>query len=421
MPSIHPEKFSSNRKYEVYTNTYPIAPGLVLVGWYIKMTTLKSSLLNIQNSEDATAIEATQELVLKRGGQHIRIGKHGILLMSGILYDYQRMKSPTDEDFGSETRSKDRRVLTKKVGIVRGCQITDFRETFERLQISEEMKKDHTKYINLVARNLIQTGCLEWPRYLAACKRPSVFDRKTIETERAISPKPSRRPHSYDCCKEYNEIPPIQQDKVPSAAPKSQKTTAQITPQAPAPLTLENLNVVSGGPKTQIGPRTERSKRPGPDIERIHHHGVQTMSPTDGNSDIEAPPTKKPHARGARSIPFYGEDADPGTKPRFPSPWCDMNFAHKPSPSSGYPPSSDSRLGPSVASSTSKSSHASSSSKLKARFNLSVFDRDIHVLHGPGRTHDKSASGDGYETEFNIKVRRPKKQPQPAHTTGVAF
>ncbi|KAF7879041.1 hypothetical protein EAF04_000241 [Stromatinia cepivora] len=426
MPSFHPKNFGSNRKFEVYTNTYPLIPGLVLVGWYIKIPNLKRGMPDIQNSGDATAIEATQELVLRRSGQHIRIGKHGILLLSGMLYDYQRMKIPTDEDDGPEMCSKDRRVSSTKVGIVRGCQITEFRKTFEHLQMSDDMKKDYTRYINLLARNLIQTGCLEWPRYWAACKRPSIFDKKTMGTERAASLNPSRRPYSYGCCKEYNEAPHVQQESVPLAAPKSQNTTDQHTPHVPAqrehhpaPLTLENLSVVSGGHKTQVGPRSHKSRRSGPDIERIHHKGVQVVDSTDKNSDIPAPSTKKPHSKGAKVASLYGEDSDPGSKQRFAPPWHDMNFGHTSSLSSDYPASSDSGLGSSVAPSTSRFFHASSSFKPKARLDLNVGGRDIHVLHGPGRTH-KASSDDGYETEYNIKVRKPKKQPGSNHTAAMA-
>ncbi|CAD6441619.1 6a60ad9e-f1c4-447c-8c08-589766b8a816 [Sclerotinia trifoliorum] len=407
MPSFHPETFSSNRKFEVYTNTYPLIPGLVLVGWYIKIPNLKSGMPDIQSSGDAAAIEATQELVLRRSGQHIRIGKHGIMLLSGMLYDYQRMKLSTDEDDGREMRSKDRRVSSTK--------------------ISEDMKKDHTRHINLLARNLIQTGCLEWPRYWAACKRPSIFDKKTIETERVTLLKPSRRPYSYGCCKEYNEAPPTQQEKVPPGPSKAQITIDQQTPQISAqqdhhmaPLTLENLSVVSGGHKTQVCPRSHKSRRSGTDIERVHHKGIQTADSADKKIDIQAPSTKRPHSRRAKVISLYGEDSDPGSsKQRFAPPWHDMHFSRKSSISSDYPATSDSGLGSSVASTTSRFLHASSSFKPKARLDLNVGGRDIHVLHGPGRTY-KPSSDDGYETEYNIKVRKPKKQLGPNHVAAMA-
>lgn len=416
MSSVYPDIFSSNKKFDVYTNIYPLVPGLVLVGWYIKIPNLIGSMHRIKNSEDATAIEATQERAFKHNGQHIRIGKHGILLLSGMIYDIKRIGLPSDKDFGSEKRHKDRRIVSEKVGIVRGCQIVDFRKTFERFKILEEVKKDHTRYINLIARDLIEGGYLEWRRREAAGKRPSIFDKQTIEAQRATSIMPSRRPHSYGCCKEYNEAPPPQQNKVVPAAPKSHKTVDQNNPQAliqpeqqVTPLTEENINAVPGVDQTQVGPRSYRSKHSGSDIERIHHKGVQIMNSTDGNSDIDDPPVKKHHSKAGRVISLYGEDSDPGTnsKRKYHHDGSFMNTTHKSSLPPAPPPSSDSGYGSSVSSSTHKSSHAPRSIKRKAKFTLDLTNtnHDSHILQGSGRTH-KPSSDDGDETVYNIKVRK---------------
>lgn len=253
-------------------------------------------------------------------------------------------------------------------------------------------------------------------------------------------------PFSYGCCKEYNEAPPAKQDISPFTAPKLHKSAEQ-SPQipaqqehAPTPLTAENLSAISGGHKTQITSRTHRYKGsgagisasagagPGPEIERIHRHGMDIINSTaDENSEMEVPASapKRPHpTRSGRKLPLYGEDADPGTK-RRPTSWSEVNIPHKSPVQPSYPPS-DSGGGSSVTSSSSSSSpssskpfHPGSYFKPKARLDLNVAGRGIHVLHVPGRIFQASFD-DGYGMEYKFKIRKTKEPTGATHTPSVA-
>lgn len=140
-------------------------------------------------------------------------------------------------------------------------------------------------------------------------------------------------------------------------------------------------------------------------------------STADGNSEMEvpAPAPKRPHStRSGRTLPLHGEDADPGTK-RRPTSWSEVNIPHKSPLKPSYAPS-DSGGGPSVTSSSSSSSSSPSSSKPfhpgsyfkpKARLDLNVAGRDIHVLHVPGRILQASFD-DGYGMEYKVKIRKTK-------------
>ncbi|TGO62197.1 hypothetical protein BCON_0021g00090 [Botryotinia convoluta] len=323
MPSIPLNIFSSEEEFKVHTKIYPLVPGFVSVAWYIEIPNLKSGVSKIRKSGDGTAIEATQSL--KRRGQHILISEHGILLLSGVLCDRQKVTLSSEEDNEYNMLDKDELVVSKEVGIVKGRQVVDFRRTFEHLHVSKEMKKDHTTYIDLVTHDLIHARCFELkqPPRRATHRQPSNFNKRK-RTRSADSSRSSRSNRSF--YREYIEVPPVKQENTPSAAPKSHKSTEQHISQAPVeqehpimPLTQENLSAVSEGHNSQAGPRTHKSSRSNPDLERNHHNGVQVMKFTDGNSEVEAAPSKKSHLRTGRVIPLYTAESDPGLDPRITS------------------------------------------------------------------------------------------------------
>ncbi|KAF7913831.1 uncharacterized protein EAF01_000237 [Botrytis porri] len=215
MPSLPLNTFSSEEEFK-----------------YIDILNLKSSVPKFKKSRDSTAIEATQNL--KRREQHILISEHGILLLSGVLCDGQKVAPSSEEDNEHDMLEKDELVVSKEVGIVRGRQIVDFRRTFEHLPVSQEMKKDHTMYIDFVTHDLIHAHCFE-PKYSpwrATQRRHSNFIKRKRGTRSANSSRHSWSNVSF--YKEYNQAPPLKQEKTTSAAHKLHKSIEQHISQAPA-------------------------------------------------------------------------------------------------------------------------------------------------------------------------------------------
>ncbi|TGO27443.1 hypothetical protein BPAE_0042g00560 [Botrytis paeoniae] len=404
MPSIPLNIFSSEEEFKVHTKTYPLVPGFVSVAWYIEIPNLKSA------SGDGTAIEATQSV--KRCGQHTLISEHGILLLSGVLCGRQKMTPSTEEDSVLDMLDKDELVVSKEVGIFKGRQIIYFRRTFEHLRVSKDMKKDHTMYIDLVTGDLIHKHCFEskQPPRRATHRQQSNFNKRK-RSRGAESFRSSRSNYSF--YKEYNEVPPVKQEKASSAAPILHRSTEQHAPRAPAeqehpimPLTQENLSAVSEGHNSQAGPRTHRSSRLNPDLERNHHNGVQIMKCTDGNSEVKAAPSKRSHSRTRRVIPLYTAESDPGLDPEFASQRSDVSSSNP-----------GRRL--SIASSTSRSSDTSSLSRSGGRLNLNVTGRNFHVLDGSGRTHPAPSSDGDNKTLLHIKITKSKKRFRLNRTAGM--
>ncbi|TGO34929.1 hypothetical protein BHYA_0176g00100 [Botrytis hyacinthi] len=404
------DTFSSEEEFKVHTKIYPLVPGFVSVAWYIEIPNLKSRVSEFKKSGDSTAIEATQSV--KRRGQHILISDHGILLLSGVLCDRQKMALPTEEDSVLDMLDKDELVVSKEVGIVKGRQIIYFRRTFGHLHVSKEMKKDHITYIDHVTLDLINARCFEskQPPRRATHKQPSSFNKRK-RTRSTDSSRSSRSNCSFYM--ECNETPPVKQEKTPSTAPKSHKSTEQNTPQLPVEqehpsmqLTQENLSALSEGHNSQAGPRTHRTSRSNPDLERNHHNGVQIMKSTDGNSEVKAAPGKRSHSRTGRVIPLYSAESDPGVDPGFASRRCDVS-------------SSNSGRRSSISSLTSISSGTSSLSKSKDSFHLNVGHHDVRVRYGSSRKHPASSSNDDKETIVNINVRGSKYPPKPKRTAGM--
>ncbi|TGO90842.1 hypothetical protein BPOR_0049g00220 [Botrytis porri] len=217
MPSLPLNTFSSEEEFKVHTKRYPLVPGFVLVAY---------SVPKFKKSRDSTAIEATQNL--KRREQHILISEHG------VLCDGQKVAPSSEEDNEHDMLEKDELVVSKEVGIVRGRQIVDFRRTFEHLPVSQEMKKDHTMYIDFVTHDLIHAHCFE-PKYSpwrATQRRHSNFIKRKRGTRSANSSRHSWSNVSF--YKEYNQAPPLKQEKTTSAAHKLHKSIEQHISQAPA-------------------------------------------------------------------------------------------------------------------------------------------------------------------------------------------
>ncbi|KAF5878698.1 uncharacterized protein Bfra_000865 [Botrytis fragariae] len=410
MPSIPLNIFSSAEEFKVHTKIYPLVPGFVSVAWYIEIPNLKSHVPEIRKSGDSTAIEATQSV--KRRGQHILISEHGILLLSGVLCDRQKMILSTEEGSVLDMLDKDELVVSKEVGIVKGRQILYFRRTFERLHVSKEMNKDHTTYIDHVTLDLIDARCFELkqsPRR-ATHRQPSDFNKRK-RTRSVDSYRSSRSNRSF--YREYNEVPPVKQEKILSATPKSHKSTEQHISQAPVEqehptmqLNQENLSALSEGHNSQAGPRTHRSSRSTSGLERNHHNGVQIMKSTDGTSEVKAAPSKRSHSRTGRVIPLYTAESDPGLDPEFASQRSDMSSSN---------PGRRSLIAPS----TSRSSDTSSLSRSGGKLNLNVTGRNFHVLDGSGRTHPAPSSDGDNETLLHIKITKPKKRSRTKHTAGM--
>ncbi|TGO69407.1 hypothetical protein BOTNAR_0011g00230 [Botryotinia narcissicola] len=400
MSSLPLDTFSSEEKFRVYTKIYPLVPGFVLVAWYIEIPNLKSRVSESKKSGGSTAIEATQSV--KCRGQHILISDRGILLLSGVLCDRQKMALSTEEDSVLDMLDKDELVVSKEVGTVKGRQIVYFRKTFEDLRVSEEMKKDHTTYIDHVTHELIDAHCFkpkQQPPRRATHKQPSNFNKRK-GTRSADSFRSSRSNRSFDM--ECNEVPPVKQEKTPSAAPKSHKSTEQNTTQVPVepdhpsmPLTQENLSAHSEGHNSQAGPLTHRSSRSNPDLERNHHNSVQIMKSTDGNNEVKAAPSKRSHSSKPRVVFLYSAKSDPGVDPESASRRSDMS-------------SSNSGRRSSIASLNPRPSGPSSLSRSKDSFHLNVRHHDVNVSYGSSRKHPASSSDDDKETIVNIKLKGPK-------------
>ncbi|KAF7906024.1 hypothetical protein EAF00_000303 [Botryotinia globosa] len=411
MSSLPLDTFSSEEKYRVYTIIYPLVPGFVLVAWYIEIPNLKSRVSESKRSGDSTAIEATQSV--KCRGQHILISDRGILLLSGVLCDRQKMALSTEEDSVLDMLDKNELVVSREVGTVKRRQIIYFRKTFEDLRVSEEMRKDHTTYIDHVTHELIDAHCFkpkQQPQRRATHKQPSNFNKRK-RTRSAGSFRSSRSNRSFYT--ECNEIPPVKQEKTPSAAPKSHKSREQNTPQVPVEqehplmqLTQENLSAHSEGHNSQAGPRTDRSSRSNPNLERDHHNGVQIMKSTDGNSEVKAVPSKRSHSITPRVVPLYSAKSDPGVDPESASRRSDMS-------------SSNSGRRSSIASLTPRPSGPSSLSRSKDSFHLNVGYHDINVRYGSGRKHPASSSDDDKETIVNIIVKGPRYPSKSKRTAGM--
>ncbi|KAF7913832.1 uncharacterized protein EAF01_000238 [Botrytis porri] len=172
------------------------------------------------------------------------------------------------------------------------------------------------------------------------------------------------------------------------------------------PLTQENLRAISKGHNKQAGPRTHKSSRSNPKIERNPHNGIQTLKSTDKNHEAEAASSKRSHSRTGRIKPLCSAASDPGLDSEYVSQRSDMN-------------SSNPGRRSSIASSMSRYSDTSSLDRSRDSFHVNVGHHDVHVRYGSGRTNSATSSDDGNETLVHGKIKKAKERSRSKRTAGM--